>query len=126
MKPKNHLETFRKRKTEAKTEWIQNNPEGKFKSRCEMGVARSCPEVGCDRAKILANATQNWPNRTGVPLGTARPCHAASFCPVARHVAASAACGGFRGSAVLRMFDPWDFHATLFRSLTSCLGTPFS
>ena len=92
-----------------KTELNQNNPEGKFKSRCETGVAWSCPEARCDRAKNLAQSVQPGISGTGVPIGTARPCH----------LAASATCAGFRGSAVLRVFDPMGLPHDAFLWLNS-------
>jgi len=76
----------------------RNNPEGKFKLRRGMGVARSCPKARGDRAKTLANTPKTGTSGTGVPLGTAGPCHMALSC----HLDGPATCAGSSGSAVRR------------------------
>jgi len=79
-------------------------------------AARSCSEARCDRAKNLQQTAQPRTSGTGVPHGTARPCH----------VAASAGCAGFRGPVCYVCSIPWYFRATLFRDFKDASSALFS
>jgi len=59
VKPKNRLRNVCEEKTELKLNETQNNPEGKFKSQRETGVAQSCHEAWSDRAKYLEKSAKS-------------------------------------------------------------------